>query len=418
MNKYRNMFFVLCTHCMALNGMFTVYTPDALAVPQNVDNAWGTPQVIENAFQPSLATDQTFWLHNKHKPKNDTSEAVVMVYLARIIVENGGYFCPIQVRARRASKATRYPDSWTAYQMPSGDWTKKCYWLCEPGHSGENCADTKVTTTDQCNYTRLSKDTLMDGISYNEGGGLESRDGSSIEPEMTSNDYQGFFRFGHRCDSDRCEKDVILAAQSYLENGHGIIASPATVIASGEYGFWDEGDFNNIWDETHKGGNASVNISITANTGNYKTKTLCMPGFDGPGCTTSVCRDCEDPLTQFNSTTGMCSDCIDNYVHNDSGACVKCEEGTYKSVSQDKCIKCEKTEYFKDDTCVPRKQISKDTMYSCYPNKNTADFYACVRDVCDDDKKVDCVTADGDLGTKVCADGKWGACSKQSRGEK
>lgn len=383
----------------------------------SINTAWNNPQYIDAAWQNgksidpvTLLPDMDFWLLPKHKPANTTdknSEAVIVIYSARTIVEHGGLFCATQIRARNQNKGTQYNDSWTVYQLPDGDPDKTCYWLCEPGYSGDAClTQGRATSADSCAYMNLSADNLAQYVSYNETG---SRDASSVEQSMENN--FGFFSKQHKCKSDRCEGDVILAAKSYLPNGHGIIASPATVVAHSVYGAWDENDYTYMKNQKFYYKNAQVNLQITDNGGDYTTKTLCMPGFDGPGCTTTLCTECADPLTKFNSQTGTCSDCIEEHIHDDTGACVPCPDGSYKHPSRDECITCDNTEYYSNGTCIKKTSISRDTMYSCFPNTDFLDFQACIFDTCQNDKTVDCVMSDGRIGKKTCVANKWTSCN-------
>ena len=393
----------------------------AHAVPGAVDDAWDTPQYIGSAWEVgksrdpiTLMPDMEFWLLPKHKPANADKEAVIVAYVARIINQNGGYFCATQVRARNQNKGTLYNDSWTIYQVPGGDSEKTCFWLCEPGYTGENCkkvdAANPANTEDICAYTRLSVENLSQFVSYNETGGKEEK---SVEGAMTQNDYQGFFRFGHECKSRRCEADTILAAKSYLSNGHGIVASPATVTAHAIEGNWSESDYAFKENQRYFYDSAQADLQITDNGANYTTKTLCMPGFYGPGCTTTICTECDDTLARFNADTGYCSDCIENHVHDESGACVPCADGSYKHPDRDECITCANTEYFDatDGECKPKAIISKESMYKCYTNEDITDFQACVSDTCENGLTVECITDDNGVGKKTCVNKRWSRCS-------
>lgn len=402
MKRTRNFTFAIIT-CMTSSMAF--------AVPNAVDTAWSTPQVIASAWSFGIGhdsatkiPDKTFWLMNKKRAANATDEAIIMIYSARQIVEHGGYFCATQARSR--NKGTKgCPKIWTQYQNPNGNFEKTCLWLCEPGYSGEGCTSGTITSESECKYTKLSKDVIRTGISYNESGGY---DDASVEGAMAQNTYQGFFRFGHGNTAGGNELDVILAAKEFLKNGHGIIASPVTVAAHG--GMWTRDDYADSWTDCKYG---DSNLTITAKTANYTTKTLCMPGFDGPGCTTSVCTECDDPLTKFNAQKGVCSDCIENHVHDKSGKCVPCGAGEVAIPEKDICLKCEKTEQIKDGKCVPRRQVSKQDMYKCYPNSDTTDFALCTNDKCPIGKTVKCLTDDKKLGAKECVSGKWGQCTEQ-----
>ena len=341
--------------------------------------------------------DQTFWIMPKEKVAND--ESAVMVYSARKIYEHGGYFCTTQLQSRnKGNKTTRI---WTTYKNPVGNVDATCFTLCEPGYTGDTCTRGRATAA-QCRYTRLSPETMTDGISYE-----PHTDTGSVEVPMQQNG--GFFYQDPGINATTTgEQDVILAAKSFLENGHGIVASPAAVNA--HRGYWNAADYSDTWFTRSD----HSNISITANGGNYKTKILCMPGFDGPDCSTTVCDECEDPLTKYNQETGACTDCIENYIHGAGGVCVKCGDNEY--AWKDKCMSCKKTEYFDNGQCLPRKGIMADTLRRCWPNIEPTEFAACVSDTCDGSiEKVKCIAGQNTIGTKTCTGGKWGECVRDKK---
>lgn len=374
---------------------------------------WGQPQIISEPWAygkgHDIAThlpDQTFWLMPKKKSANALDEAIVMAYIARVIVPNGGYFCATQLRSR--NKGTKgCPKIWTQYQNPTGDVAGTCFWLCEPGYSGENCVKVDKPAANACKYTRLNREILTADIGYQETGGFDT---ASVESTLYC---KGFLRYDYGSISRGNNQDLVVAAREFLENGHGIVASPATVSAHG--GWWDADNYS---DEHIICSNGNSNITITANGGSYQTKVLCMPGFSGEGCTTDVCRICDDPLTKFNDTKGSCSDCIENYIHNADGKCVKCADGETAVPEKDICLKCKNTEYVKNGECVPRQKITQQMMYSCYPNTDTIAFQKCISETCDNKMgEVACMTENKKLGRKKCVyasfnaeTGKWGKC--------
>lgn len=385
---------------------------NAWAVNSNADQAWGTPQVIDSPWEfgrghdaTTRMPDKTFWLMDKKRSNNANDEAIVVAYVARQIVAHGGHFCATQIRSRNSGKSG-CPKIWTMYQNPAGKFQETCFWLCEPGYSGENCTAGRAKSDDACKYTKLSREKLSADLTYNEDGGL---DDAAVEGLMSANNYTGFFRFGHGKSKKGNEQDVVLAAKKFLENGHGIIASPATLSAHG--GMWNNDDYSDEWLDCKYG---DSNITITTNGAKYTEKTLCMPGFDGPDCSTSLCKICDDELTVFDEKTGQCSACIENHVHK-NGKCTPCPDGQTAVPGKDICLSCKKTEYISGDKCMPRKQISQQDMYKCYPNTNSDDFVACTRDTCDDQRKVACLTDDKKLGTKVCTNKKWGKCQPNPR---
>lgn len=312
-------------------------------------------------------------------------DSAIIIYMAQRIVEHGGYFCATQIRTT-IQKYTLFSAP-VRFQYPSGDPQKTCFWLCEPGYSGEGCEPGTTTSSADCAYTNLSPENLSQFVSYNES---ENPDNSNMEMLMRQNNNQGTFSVAPWLTFTIYN---VLAAKDYLDNGHGIIASPALIKP--EYGQWP------------------ADVFITDMNGRYTTKTLCMPGFDGPGCSTSICTLCENTLSKFNPDTGYCSDCIENHIHDSTGACVPCPDGAYKHPAREECITCQNTEYFDSDDgkCKPKRKISSDKMYECYPNSNIADFQACVIPTCEDGHKVECVTDDKRIGKKLCMNGLWSQCA-------
>lgn len=383
----------------------------------NIQRAyWQNPTVITHPWISGFGhdsvtgkPDQTFWIKNKKKSNNADDEAIVIVYMARKIVQRGGYFCATQLRSRNKGRSG-CPTIWTQYQNPVGNIDNTCFWLCEPGYSGENCTAKDHPTTADCKYTQLSKQTIADIVDYQETGGLDT---ASVEANLKIN-CTGMLEYDYGTDSGD-ESDLVLAAKSFLENGHGIIASPATVSAHG--GWWMDENYND--EHTSCTGGVS-NITITANGTNYITKTLCMPGFSGPGCTTTMCRECEDPLTKYNDSTGSCSDCIENHVHDTNGNCVQCADGETADQTTNQCLKCAATEFVKNGKCTPGTPISKQRIYSCWPNSDFSDFNACIQDKCDSNitPYTKCITENRQIGTKICKSGVWTNCVSNKKSSK
>ncbi len=376
-------------------------------MPSNIKEAWGSPTLISESWSRGKGhdsstnmPDQTFWMSKKVRADNANDEAIVIVYMARQVVEHGGYFCATQLRSRNSGKSG-CPNIWTQYQNPTGDFERTCFWLCEPGYTGENCVSGKAKSADACKYTNLSAATLLKDIGFQQTGGYDT---ATVESAIHDAGARFFYSNTTR-KSD--ESDVILLAKEYLENGHGIVASPATFSAHG--GMWNAENYSDEWLDCKYG---DSNLTVTANGGGYTTKKLCMPGFDGEDCTTTYCKTCDDTLAKYNDKTGSCSDCIENHIRNKEGKCEKCPAGTTAVQDKKICLECKKTEYVKDGECVPRDVIEKSVLYNCYPNENANDFKACVSSTCTNDAKVKCVTAQKQIGTKKCTGGKWGTCTK------
>lgn len=369
----------------------------ALAASADFRNSWGNPSWVPDTW--NHVSDKSYWIMDKIKPQNADDEAIVMVYAARSIVPHGGKFCATQLRSRNEGKSG-CPKIWTSYQQPDGDVDKTCFWLCEPGHSGAGCKRKPVTDAESCAYTKMTKENIASFVQYNQTGDW---DRNEVESAMRGNGNQAFFVFGAGKPKSGNEFDVILAAKSFLENGRGIVASPASFTAHG--GFWSAADYSDQYTKC-KSGNS--NLTITDTNAHYHTKILCMPGFDGPGCTTTHCQDCEDPLTKFNTADGYCSDCIENHIKVD-GKCVPCEPGE-TAIDQKYCLKCADTEYILDGACAPRPTVSRDRLRLCYPNETPSDYTACMMDTCETGHTVGCITDGKVIGKKTCVDGKWGTC--------
>ena len=332
---------------------------------------------------PDTSSNTDFWLQDKIN-LTDSEDAAIIIYMAQRIVEHGGYFCATQIRTDR--RRLFLFSGLVRFQYPSGEKKKTCFWLCEPGYSGEGCEPGTITSSSDCAYTMLNQENLSRFVSYNES---ESPDNSNMEMLMEQNNSQGIFRITPNVIYTIY---TILAAKEYLDNGHGIIASPAIILP------------HYLTDPT--------DIFITDTNANYTTKTLCMPGFDGPGCSTSICTLCEDRLSKYNPDTGYCSDCIENHIHDSTGACIPCPDGAYRHPDREECIKCDNTEYFDfdDGECKPKTKISHEAMAECWPNSDTSDFQACAFETCESGKTVECATDDNRIGKKTCINKKWSKC--------
>lgn len=269
----------------------------------------------------------------------------IVLFMARDIVENGGYFCPYQLQCSNASNTKR---TWTQYYEPKNFLNSQCVWLCKDGYYGNKCEETipsTITTfNNDCDNSNFSKETGM----FSELGMNITISSVSKEEEITGFD-TGNEITGNDSDYYK-EYDVVLAAVSFLD--HGIVALPVKIHC---------GVMN--WPE-----NDSFVDSIINNATNGRGTLLCAQGYkpdngnlncvpiDSSACgidSLPFCKDfdknnfnesihykdikencvkyfCKEPGTAFKSTTDTtCVECSNGGPDPNNGTCISCNIGQY-----------------------------------------------------------------------------------------
>ncbi len=351
----KKLFGILSAFVFAVAGLFGTANA-ATMVNSSVKSSWGNPSQVVQAWKRAELTSA--YIKPKKTAANASDEAIVVVYMARSLVEHGGYFCATQLRSRNegASKATHV---WTQYQEV-GD--NNCMWLCEPNYNGENCA---VGTGASCDKTVMSKATLS-AAGYEESGGY---DNNTVESAL-ANGGMTFFVWGGGTKTD--ESDTFVMAVDWLANGHGIKARPVTFAA--HCGTVPKGE------ECNRG---NSNLTVAASNGNEKT--LCLPGWSGPGCTASIaeCKACPSGTNTVWSDKDQKCVCGAGAA-SVGGGCIMCDNAKdeYLSKSQGKCIACPKAQYWSDnsDKCVDKTKYSMTQLAKpeCLDKFDNAEYRDCL----------------------------------------
>jgi ribosomal protein L40E len=262
--------------CFAVN-----WTP----VSESIRQEWNVTSAVQNSWDYNGLP--TPYLREAKKPANTNAETIAVVYMARQLVPNGGYFCATQLRSRNNSYAGGTMAVWTQYQEVSGG--SNCHWLCAPGYTGENC---KIASgTEDCDSTLITKSALS-SAGYRESG---TYDDSSVEESMNG---KAFLAFGYSSNGGN-EADVIVVAKRFGD--HAIDAVPVTFGAFC-------GPAGGTANSGCSGGTSA--LRLVDNKG--KERKLCMRGYSGPNCTV--------PAGNSSVTCGICPD----GQHFNKGVCYTC----------------------------------------------------------------------------------------------
>lgn len=266
-------------------------------------------------------------------------EAVVGL-VAWKINDNGGYFCVTQFQCEGKKS------SYTWNLAPNG--VQKCFWLCKDGFSGSGCtpivqSEYSLTTGNAaCDSTTIARTDFNSNTVRTSGStGLNQE----YNIDLLHNRYAG-----------GKEMDVMVGVSNWLENKKGVVASP--------FLFWC----------TNRAASNDMDINFYTQ---YKSETLCLPGFTGPNC--EKCkpkRMCSGyDAAQFDASkhtmtmNGGCSEfrCTDTTMGfksaNDKNDCVACAK--LGGVGNDgSCVTCSVGQNFdkKTKTCRQAQTFTKDDM--------------------------------------------------------
>ena len=286
------------------------------------------------------ASDEDLELTRGTKP----DEHGIVLFMARDIVANGGYFCPYQLQCSNTSNTKR---TWTQYYEPKNFLNSQCVWLCKNGYYGNKCEETtssgSTTFNNDCDNSNFSKETGM----FSELGMNTTISSVSKEEEIT-----GFDTGNESTGNDSGyykEYDVVLAAVKFLD--HGIVALPVK-IHCGVMNWPDNDSFVDfIRSETNDKGtilcaqgykpdDSNLNcVPINSSACGIDSFPFCN-GFDKSKFNESIhYKDikgdcvkyfCEEPGTAFKSTTDTtCVECSNGGPDPNNGTCISCNIGQY-----------------------------------------------------------------------------------------
>lgn len=275
------------------------FADENIIVPTDVMVAWGNPK--------TTSADNDDQIKEAAKDVKDNNGKTRLVYMARKIVPHGGYFCLTVLDSVKYSNSV--PGRYTSYHQPTGE---ICGWYCENGYSGENCVS---GTGENCNLHSISElDLLADKIT------LTSAD---IKNQLKKDN--GIFVYGYT-DLWNYERNVILAAEKFLTNGHGITAKSVTFKA-GNYDY-----------EVGNGTTAATSAEIKGSTSNI-TKTLCAEGWSGNDCgtRTTACTACPDNRVFITAINSCSEDTLDPDHPGDKGYSCNGDRKKWMNNSTGKC---------------------------------------------------------------------------------
>lgn len=281
------------------------------------------------------------------------SQYGIVMFIARDIVEHGGYFCPYQIQCQNMP---RVKQTWTDYFLPDGYDNSKCAWLCEKGYSGEKCKDNSniVSLCDNSSYEKDGEN--FENIKMNTETTSSSQENTitAFHSQFNVNYYKENYEFYYK------EYDVILGAIKFLE--HGIIAVPTRIDCgilnwpdmdsfveklslptAATYKEFNEGVAPKGTILCAQGYTANVDnnecIPIDANICNISDSNFCdnfdIENFDADihymaESTNCVKYFCKEPGTAFKSTTDTtCVECSNGGPDPNNGTCISCDTGQY-----------------------------------------------------------------------------------------
>ena len=274
----------------------------------------------------------------------------IVLFMARDIVENGGYFCPYQLQCSNASNTKR---TWTQYYEPKNFLKSQCVWLCRNGYYGNKCEETissgSTTFNNDCDNSNFSKETgMFSELGMNTIISSVSKEeeitGFDTGNESTGND-SGYYK----------EYDVVLAAVKFLD--HGIVALPVkihcgvmnwpendsfvdSIVAKDNYLNATNGQGTLLCAQGYKPDNGNLNcVPIDSSACGIDSLPFCKD-FDKNNFNESIhYKDikencvkyfCKEPGTAFKSTTDTtCVECSNGGPDPNNGTCISCNIGQY-----------------------------------------------------------------------------------------
>lgn len=320
--KFKSLYFVLFGMALAADAWAISIVSDTLKT------AWGVSEFAKNNTFGDMGTYGDFILHGdigKGGGRGTRSKQYAIVaVIAKQIVEHGGYFCPQQIQCGTELLSEK---SWTWYYNPAGFDESMCAWFCEPGYTGNGCAD--QTSLIGAMDKQTNKSDLYAGLSLN----------TNKKAGLTEASVSGFAEWGNT-QNYKDGRDILLGVVDFRE--HAVVVGPVSVSCHAE-----------SW---------GTKVAYVNKVSQYNDpalyKTLCAEGYILNSMGTDCVKMTEEMLNlqkEMNGTSGqpkkqMCSGWTDSgydsAIHNidSTGECVKyvCKDKTkaFPAPGNYECTEC------------------------------------------------------------------------------
>lgn len=307
---------------------------------ETIRDAWGAPGGSWDLF-PTGENNQSFCLANTIAADGGCKpvmgiygdDQAIVGLVARKINAHGGYFCTMQLQCEGKSKAV------TWYLFPGGGaGEESCFWLCENGYSGKDCAPINTneynlnTGNAACGTPNMSRERFAKRTVKTTG----DKDGLTIEysTEILHNRY-----------TSNKEQDVMVGVAQWMTNKAGVMASPFSFYCTNK----------------SKANKIGMNMYPL-----LASKTLCMPGYTGENCEKCMAANMCSGYTGYDETKHQldtrdgctiftCKDVTTGFRSaTERGTCVKCDTDGRFGVNDDGvCVQCSDNQIFdnESDTC-------------------------------------------------------------------
>ncbi len=331
--------------------------------------AWGNPSMNKCQSAASFETcvggdrlsDCANWRNKDPKQNRGThdDEGATLMLVATNVVENGGYFCVIQLQGRNKNEG----NAWTEYFNPGSD--TDCLWLCKEGFYGQGCASSGTST--RCDSRIINAD------AFSKYKRVTNKSAPNIEesiPMFFMNENSGCGVHKNQ------EHDMILAVSRWTPSGHGVFAQPTVFRA--ERSGWG-----------HMVSTATIYFAGTPT-------LLCMEGYqpnsgrtdcDPTDATKCALNNMCTGWSDFNAVTheikaAQTGDCNEyrckqpgyGFKSTSDKTCIACGDDARHGANADNgvCIACEIGNLFSNGGCVPASATLGNSMLAFGPGGTNA----------------------------------------------
>lgn len=262
------------------------------------------------------------------------------------VTKTGARFCPVFVYGLADGW---HASTWTRYGR-YGDNTN-CVWMCLPGWTGENCAESSQNGSETSMYDM--EDFRLDRYL----GKYDGVGSSEVEPSLN-----GFFgQSANWCygNNSKSESDMVLAVTGFLPSGNGAWVQQTAVTAYRYFGWghWLSCDCNGDSSrerkrcEKHR---VRIGVPNTDSAGEgmgYKGTLVCKIGFK-PNPTGDDCvainagvfseKGCKEAAPAYDSTKHRILEYKPKTTKNVASCLFTCQETGYalESISSGECVPC------------------------------------------------------------------------------